>query len=60
MKLEMSAEEVVTQIKQLGEQGESLNKKKVKQSNPVLMQHALYYFPTWEHAVREIESPLNP
>lgn len=55
MQPQMSAEDVMTQIKQLGEQGKSLNKKQVKQTNPELMQHALYYYPSWDHAIRQTE-----
>ncbi|KPV42393.1 hypothetical protein [Alicyclobacillus ferrooxydans] len=53
MQLQMSAEEVITKIKQLNDQGESLNKKRVKKADPDLMKHALYYYPSWEHAIRE-------
>lgn len=53
MKPTLSAEEVLTHIKSIDQKGESLNKKKVKQSHPELMQNALYYYPSWEHAIRE-------
>lgn len=46
----MSANEVISQIKQLHEDGLILNKKKIKKSHPDLMRHALHYFPDWEHA----------
>ncbi|QSO47146.1 hypothetical protein [Alicyclobacillus mengziensis] len=59
MQLEMSADDVITRIKELSEQGDPLNKKRVKQSDPVLMKHALYYYPSWEHAVRETGLELN-
>ncbi|MBO8137271.1 MAG: hypothetical protein H0Z40_03945 [Desulfotomaculum sp.] len=55
MKVSMSVDEVLNQIKQLKEKGESLSKKKVKQAHPELMRSALYYFPSWEHAVENIE-----
>lgn len=59
MQLEMSAEDVITRIKQLGEQGQSLNKKKIKQADPSLMKHALYYYPSWEHAIKETGMELQ-
>jgi hypothetical protein len=55
MQVEMSIEEVRAQIKQLRTNGQSLSKKKVKQSNPELMKSALYYFPSWEHAIENVE-----
>ena len=52
METSMGMPEVVQQIKQLKHSGVALNKKKLKQSHPHLMQHALYYFPSWEHALQ--------
>lgn len=51
MELSMSAEEVVEQISRLHGQGEALTKKSVKKSHPDLMKNALYYYPSWEHAL---------
>ncbi|CAM3477741.1 hypothetical protein MALU111345_07100 [Marinicrinis lubricantis] len=51
----MGAEEVLSKIQQLQQSGEPLSKKKVKQSDPELMQNALYYFPSWEHALQNAE-----
>jgi hypothetical protein len=56
MDIPMSANEVAKRIKQLNQQGVPLSKKKVKKMDPELMQSALYYFPSWEHAVN---SSLN-
>ncbi|MCL6453907.1 MAG: hypothetical protein K6T78_09900 [Alicyclobacillus sp.] len=53
MRPDMSAAEVITRIKELGEQGGPLSKRKVKEANPELFKNALYYYPSWEHAVRE-------
>ncbi|MCF8563443.1 hypothetical protein LLE49_01620 [Alicyclobacillus tolerans] len=53
MQLEMSAQDVIDHIRELHEQGHPMNKKKVKQAHPALMQHALYYYPSWEHALKE-------
>jgi hypothetical protein len=53
METSMSVKEVMTQIKQLHNDGKPLNKKKVKKNNPDLMQNALYYYPSWEHALQE-------
>lgn len=52
----MSAVDVVSQIQQLKQNGDTLSKKKIKQSHPELLQNALYYFPSWEHAIQSSES----
>ncbi|SEN28039.1 hypothetical protein [Lihuaxuella thermophila] len=52
MDISMSMEEVMDQIKRMVASGEPQNKKRVKQVNPDLMQGALYYFPSWDHAVQ--------
>jgi hypothetical protein len=49
----MSSEEVIAQIKRLHGNGESLSKKYVKKSHPELMKNALYYYPSWEHAIQK-------
>ncbi|WP_187355270.1 hypothetical protein ['Paenibacillus yunnanensis' Narsing Rao et al. 2020] len=51
MEISLSSDEVISRIKQL-HSGGGLNKKSVKKSDPELMRSALYYFPSWEHAVR--------
>lgn len=51
----LGADEVVRRIKQLQSTGGSVNKKQVKQSDPELMRNALFYFPSWEHALRNAE-----
>ena len=53
MQLDMSAQEVIHQIRQLDDQGETLTKRKVKETHPGLLRNALYYFPSWDHALRE-------
>ncbi|SEU08114.1 hypothetical protein SAMN05421676_11838 [Salinibacillus kushneri] len=53
MDVNMSSSEVLSEIKQLSENGVSLNKKKVKKSNPQLMRSALHYFPNWDSAVEK-------
>jgi hypothetical protein len=53
MEVDMTAEEVMAQIQQLEGNGESLRKKQVKQKHPKLMKNALYFFPSWQHAVIE-------
>lgn len=47
----MSADDVLTQISQLHDKGEPLAKKYIKKQHPDLMRNALYYFPSWEHAL---------
>jgi hypothetical protein len=51
MDVPMSAKEVKDKIRQLEKSGSLLSKKKVKQAYPELMQSALYYYPSWDHAV---------
>ncbi|MFC4102149.1 hypothetical protein [Paenibacillus xanthanilyticus] len=51
MDASMSANDVIAQIRQLKTSGQNLNKKKMKASHPELMQNALFYFPSWEHAL---------
>ncbi|HWJ78560.1 MAG TPA: hypothetical protein VNR61_10845 [Niallia sp.] len=53
MDINMTPEDVMLTIKQLHTAGENLNKKKVKQSHPELMRHALHYFPDWNSAVEK-------
>jgi hypothetical protein len=53
METSMSAEDVLTQISQLQNNGEPLTKKSVKKTHPQLMQSALYYYPSWEHALQK-------
>lgn len=49
----MTPEDVIAQIQRLHNDGIVLNKKKVKKSHPDLMRSALYYYPSWEHALNE-------
>ncbi|MGM0876563.1 MAG: hypothetical protein ACQEWV_17830 [Bacillota bacterium] len=55
MEVNMTAKEVLIQIQQLEGNGESLRKKQVKLKHPKLMRNALYFFPSWQHAVVESE-----
>lgn len=49
---EQSAHAVLDQIKHLWmENGEHLNKKEVKKLDPDVLRSALYYYPSWEHAL---------
>lgn len=52
----MSADEVLSTIKNLQDNGEILSKKKVKQSHPDLMRSALFYFPSWDHAIQNADA----
>lgn len=55
MDVTMGADEVISRIKQLQTAGQSINKKHVKQQDPELMKNALYYFPSWDHALRNAD-----
>lgn len=52
----LAIEDVKSQIQQLKSAGEPLSKKKIKQTYPELMKNALFYFPSWEHAIQSIET----
>lgn len=52
----MSVLDVVEQIRQIKQNGGALKKKEIKQSHPQLMQNALFYFPSWDHAINSAES----
>lgn len=56
MEATMKADEVLMMIRQLQENGTAISKKKVKQSHPDLMRSALFYFPSWEHAIQNVET----
>lgn len=53
MELNMSADDVLNQISALISSGESLSKKNVKKAHPDLMKSALYYYPSWDHALEK-------
>ncbi|MBP2110711.1 hypothetical protein [Paenibacillus silagei] len=55
MDITMASDEVISRIKQLQSGGGKMNKKQIKQQEPELMRSALYYFPSWEHAVKNAE-----
>jgi len=56
MDADMSAADVLEEIRRLRRSGSTMNKKKLKQSHPQLLRNALYYFPSWEHAVQSTEA----
>lgn len=52
----MSVDEVMTQIRQLLHDNENpLSKKAVKKIHPELFRNALFYFPSWEHAIQNTD-----
>ncbi|WP_232697480.1 hypothetical protein [Brevibacillus daliensis] len=55
MEMPLKADEVISRIKQLHTNGISISKKQVKQNDPDLMRSALFYFPSWEHALKNAE-----
>jgi hypothetical protein len=56
MDVSLTSKEVIIQIQKLQTEGNSLRKKEVKQLYPDLMRSALYYFPSWQHALDESEA----
>lgn len=55
MDITLDADQVIDRIKQLHSNGGSMSKKQIKQSDPELMRSALFYFPSWEHALKNAE-----
>jgi hypothetical protein len=51
----LASDEVISRIRQLQSNGGTMNKKQIKQQDPELMRSALYYFPSWEHALKNAE-----
>lgn len=58
MELSLSTDQVRERIRQLHNNGANLSKKSVKANDPLLMRHALFYFPSWENAVKAAEVQL--
>ncbi len=56
MEATFGADEVITRIRTIQSNGGSVSKKHVKQSDPELMRNALFYFPSWEHALKNAEN----
>ena len=56
MDVTLGAEEVIERIRKLQSNGETVGKKQVKQSDPELMRNALFYFPSWDHALKNAET----
>lgn len=52
----LGADEVISRIRQLQSNGASVSKKQVKQTDPELMRSALFYYPSWEHALKNAAS----
>jgi hypothetical protein len=55
MEIPLEADEVLSRIKKLQTDGSSVNKKQVKQSDPELMRSALFFFPSWDHALKNAD-----
>lgn len=55
MDITLGADEVINRIRQLQSNGATINKKQVKQNDPELMRSALFYFPSWDHALKNAE-----
>ncbi|UFJ39651.1 hypothetical protein LOK74_16530 [Brevibacillus humidisoli] len=55
MELNMSTEQVQHRIRQIKEEGKNLSKKAVKNTDPELMRHALFYYSTWDRALEASE-----
>ncbi|WP_167348517.1 hypothetical protein [Paenibacillus etheri] len=55
MEIPLEADEVLSRIKKLQTDGSSISKKQVKQNDPDLMRSALFFFPSWEHALKNAD-----
>ncbi|MGC5328254.1 hypothetical protein [Brevibacillus sp. SYSU BS000544] len=56
MEANLTTEQVQHRIRQIQMNGGSLAKKSVKTSDPELMRNALYYYPSWENAIKAAEA----
>ncbi|MDF2684549.1 MAG: hypothetical protein K0R47_5739 [Brevibacillus sp.] len=56
MEATFDADEVINRIRTIQSNGGSVSKKQVKQTDPELMKNALFYFPSWEHALKSAEN----
>lgn len=56
MEATFGADEVINRIRTIQSNGGSVSKKQVKQADPELMRNALFYFPSWEHALKSAEN----
>jgi len=56
MNADMTMADVLEQMKMLRRSGHALNKKKIKATHPQLIRNALYYFPSWDHAVQSLDA----
>ncbi|MED4584259.1 hypothetical protein [Brevibacillus choshinensis] len=56
MEATFGADEVINRIRSIQSNGGSVSKKQVKQTDPELMRNALFYFPSWEHALKSAEN----
>lgn len=56
MEATFGADEVINRIRSIQSNGGSVSKKQVKQMDPELMRNALFYFPSWEHALKSAEN----
>jgi hypothetical protein len=54
MELQFTSEQVLQKIKNMYLKGEKMTKRHVKMSDPELLRHAAYYYPSWEHACKEV------
>jgi hypothetical protein len=51
----LGADEVINRIKALKASGAPLGKKQIKERDPELLRNALFYFPSWDHALRNAD-----
>lgn len=52
MENSLSSDQVISQIQNIHDNGQSLAKKSIKKQNPELMRNALYYYPSWDSAIK--------
>lgn len=48
----MSTDQVLERIRTIQEKGGTLAKKSIKTSDPELMRNALFYYPSWDNAIK--------
>jgi hypothetical protein len=55
LEITLDADEVINRIRQLQSNGEAISKKLVKRNDPELLRNALFYFPSWDHALKNAD-----
>ncbi|BCJ86777.1 hypothetical protein [Effusibacillus dendaii] len=53
MEISLTADQVRERILKMHQNGANMTKRHIKKTDPELLRHASYYYPSWEHACKE-------